>query len=686
MGPGAAAADPSCPNEALRTGASASLPDCRAYELVSPPNTGGIIPAAANLANTPHAFESPQISPDGRTVVFQSTQGALTGTEGSGINDRYLASRGPDGWSTQPIGPTARQTEQPWPGGITAQHDYYFLHAGGVCGFLGTVDQGSLISEFGEGEPCVDLLRKPDGSYEPIAEGSLGDDPRSEGFLITPGATHVIFDTSRGGDEAIQLEPSAPETGTVAIYDRTPGGPTRVVSLLPSGTPAAGQNAAYQGAAADGTVVAFKFISNGVFEAPLYVRVDNAHTYEVTAAENTFAGISQDGAQVFYANAASEETALQTPADLFSFDTTTQTTTQITNVGDAQFVNVSADGSRVYFVSPSQIGGQGLVGEPNLYVWDRGSGTTTFIATVDPGDLSGAGYSSYPFPPSLAGWTEFATGHKNEQFGAGANLSRTTPDGSAIVFESRAKLTGFENEGHSEIYRYDAIERSLTCVSCGPGPGPAVADASLQSFRVGAEDHARPLTAVQPSVNLSEDGNMVFFQTGQALVPADVNGRQDVYEWETDGTGNCREAAGCTSLISSGGASRDSFLYSATGDGSDVVLLTPQPLVPEDENGATGALYDARIDGGFPASESGGVPCAEDSCQGLPTPPPAQLAPGSTGFSGHVARPRSRKCRRHGKAGHVKARRARCRGGRHPRHEGRHRGAGQPAHSGKGGR
>jgi hypothetical protein len=671
---GAAPAGAACPNEAFRSGPSAGLPDCRAYELVSPPNTGGILPTAANLANTPHAFESSLISPSADTAVFQSTQGALPGTNGTGLTDRYLAIRGPDGWATEPIGPTATQTEQPWPGGITPDHSYYFLHAGGVCGFLGTTDQGSLVQEFGNGEPCDDFIRGPGGSYELIARGSLGEDPRAEGFYIAAGATHVIFDTSRGTpaeDQPIQLEPNAPPTGTVVLYDRSSGGPTHVVSLLPGNvTPAAGEDAFFAGSSADGSTVAFKLGSadSGETKPSLYVRVDNANTYEVTSVADTFAGVSEDGDQVFYANAASSPSALQTPADLFSFDTATQATTQITTVGDAQFVNVSADGSRVYFVSQSQIGGEGIVGQPNLYVWDRAGETTTLVATVVAGDLAGAAYPSSQFPPSLVGWTEFAqTATKESQFGAGANLSRTTPDGSVIVFESAAQLTAYDNAGHQEVYRYRVGDGAPVCVSCGPGVGPATADASLQSFSGGLGDHVHPLNAINLAVNLVDDGGTVFFQSKQTLLPADANGRQDVYEWEADGVRGCGDAGGCTALISTGRATKDSFLYAATTNGSDVLFITPQPLVPQDQNGGTGALYDARVQGGFPQPPGSPAPCQDDACQGSPTPAPSQTFPGSTAFSGHGNRSPGKRCARH----HRRPKKGRCAAGKH-RHGHRH--------------
>ncbi len=193
-----------------------------------------------------------------------------------------------------------------------------------------------------------------------------------------------------------------------------------------------------------------------------------------------------------------------------------------------------------------------------------------------------------------------------------------------IAFESTAKLTPFDNAGHREVYRYDANAESLVCVSCGAGLGPATADASLQSTFQGNGDFLHPLSAVEAIPNLSKDGDTVLFESKQALLPDDFGAVNRVYRWHN----------GELARISGSDSDTDSFLYAANADASDVLFLTFDHLLPQDIN-QNGAIYDARVDGGFEPPESVVTePCSGDACQGAPSATPAEPGIASSGING----------------------------------------------------
>ena len=102
---------------------------------------------------------------------------------------------------------------------------------------------------------------------------------------------------------------------------------------------------------------------------------------------------------------------------------------------------------------------------------------------------------------------------------------------------------------------------------------------------------------------------------------AATNDQVDVYEWELEGTGDCAHGSGgCLSLISTGQATSNDYFLDSSPDGKNVFFGTHSKLVPADQD-EEGDLYDARIDGGFPAPLGAG-PCEGDACDHPPAAPP----------------------------------------------------------------
>jgi hypothetical protein len=103
---GTAAAETVCPNAALRTGPSANLPDCRAYELVTPVNKNG---GEAEVEELSPSGESAQIS--SRATLQSETTGDIAG----GFSF-YTLTRTAEGWASTSIAPSASEYEGPYHG------------------------------------------------------------------------------------------------------------------------------------------------------------------------------------------------------------------------------------------------------------------------------------------------------------------------------------------------------------------------------------------------------------------------------------------------------------------------------------------------------------------------------------------------------------------------------------------
>ncbi|HKT82437.1 MAG TPA: hypothetical protein VJQ84_01230, partial [Solirubrobacterales bacterium] len=454
-------------------------------------------------------------------------------------------------------------------------------------------------------------LRGPGGKVEPVGLGSGGEDLEARGRWVGPGG-RVVFTSD------VPLEQGAPPSGTTAVYERMPGGPTRVVSLLPGETPlSGGESAEYLGVAAGGGAVAFGAGGH------IYARVAAAKTVDVVAGAATYGGTSSDGGHVFY----------ELGGDVFAFDTGTGTTTKVGSGGQSTMVNVSADGSHVYFVSPSVLtggeansqGGKAAAGKENLYAWDAAGDTVRFVATVEEGDVLGeappAGGANAPLG-GLGMWTDNAVNPSQGRFRGPANdPSRSSADGSILVFESRAQLTDYANRGHSEIYRYVAAGGELNCVSCSPTEAPASTDARLVARYAPLLSSTPPVNAISQVQNIADGGQVVFFQSAERLAAQDVDGRIDVYEWKAPGVDGCGRPLGCVFLISGGRSAGDDYFYGATPDATTVFFFSGDQLVPQDRD-STPSLYAARIGGGYPPPPQAPPACLGDACQPTVIPPP----------------------------------------------------------------
>jgi ribosomal protein S11 len=638
-----------CPNEVFRIGPSAALPDCRAYELVTPARGGVKAP------NWQAEVDTQLTSVNGGSLLFASSIGGMGGVEGNGVHDVFDANRGAAGWMSAPVGPTGEQATFPVLAWASPSNSYGAWHLNQQYG-------GSLAFNPGVTDE-ISYLREPDGSFEFIGVGSLGSDPQVAVDFVSPNVDHIIFSNRHTFDLSIPLESNAPPEGTKAVYDRAPGGETHVVSLLPNNvTPSAGEDAFFLGASADGSSVAFRI---GDDSGTTYVRRGNTTTRAVGAGV-TFGGLSHDGRFLFYLQA----------GDVFRFDVESGQTQQIGSGGASTIVNLSADGSAAYFVSTAALtgnqrnafGAKATVGAQNLYSWIGSSDALRFIGAVAPSDLTGG----VNLGKWIGGTGEGPAAHR----GSAVDPSRSTADGGVIVFESRASVTGYPNQNHLEIYRYVVATRDLTCLSCLPTGVAATSDARLQDV-FGDVPQFVPLTAAAPVTNIANGGANVFFESDERLVPRDTDGTTDVYEWTQTGFGGCSRSTGCLALISSGQSGGPNYLYAVTPTGSDVFFRTGDSLVGRDTDDGQPSIYDARVNGGF-AEPPLARECLGGACQGAGASPAPFSTPGSAALHGpeNVKPAKRRSCghgkhrvHRHGKH------KGRCvRNRRHHQHAHHHRG------------
>lgn len=661
-----------CPN-ATFTGFEALLPDCRAYELVSVAADDTYVPDGVGEGTSEFTGE---ITGSSRHIRAAEAGNAITyvagptasgvggnGYTGNGSGNNYLAVHGAKGWEAGDIS-LAVSTET-------------------FTEFTDFSDDLSVQTVYAPRFP--ELKADP----EPAPECSEGIE-----FAHTASGLHALTPNNFGqsncfapavdisaDDNHILLEPFAALTPGAAkgepgrgrnLYDSVDG-ELHQVNVLPDGKPEAEAGATlgwyynreeseytYDNAvSANGSRIFWTSLTKEEYGRAnaLYVRENDAQpqspveggrcvtpadacTLQIDAAEpgapgpsggGHFVDASRDGSKVFFTDVnrlTKNATAGAEEPDLYEYEVNSEAgapgrlidlTVDGSEHADVQgLVGVSEDGSDVYFVAEGVLAGSNgegrspVAGQPNLYM-DEGGHTALVVTLVARDDELGNNGSP------LGDW----------KLDPGERAAEVAPGGRFVGFMSTLSLTGYENRGVPEVYVYDAGSRRIFCASCNPTGAPPIGLSEGVPYEGSFVGISQSASFMLRWIN-EREGAQVYFMSNQPLVPNDTNAHQDVYEWESDGSGDCREAAGCISLLSNAGPIGNAYFMDASADGSDVFITSRSALTPTalDE---TVKLYDARVDGGVTENR---LSCTGTGCQGSPPAPPIFATPASVTYNG----------------------------------------------------
>ena len=573
-----------CPNEALRAGLAANLPDCRGYEMVTPAQKNAALIGAVLFGPS-----FPAIAEDGSRVIVPSVQ-CFAGAE-SCIAHRgsegqlYEFSRASGAWQTNPLAPPANQfpTESFWSFGANANS--FLFSTPGV--------QGG--DEF--------FARQTDGTYRPI--GPIGEGGVVFNVLVATAIassadfSHVVYGTlhpewsfDQGQGEAHSLYEYTNASNAAPALVGVSGGPgsTDLISTCGVGLGAMSGSAAniYNPLSEDGRILYFTVQAcatgsgaNAGKEVPatsLYERVDQSRTIAVstavaatcttpecqssTPAGAAFEGASRDGQRVLFTS--TQQLTDQASQDRRGGDTAEGGTGCGRTAASASGCNLylsecpqhcedpsqrklidisegakdgggprvqgtvalSPDGGRVFFVAKGAL----TTAKNRLGEGAQTGAENLYLYERDEahpqGRLSFVARLSEEDQPNWAGGAPFegAEGTLSTQ---GLGVANITPDGRYLVFTSTRALTADGSAGPAQVYRYDSQSEEMTRISVGQGgfndngnAGKAGANASIAPS---GNSFALGDGPAHTNPTMSNDGSYVFFQSPVALTPGALN-------------------------------------------------------------------------------------------------------------------------------------------------------------------
>lgn len=638
----ASAVAQSCPNEQLRAEqGDQHLPDCRAYELVTPTDKG----ATQDLFAFGSELDSAIPSNGGERVALST--GAQLGESPGPAENYYVFSRTVSGWQMASVHPATGSADTSYRADIFSSD---LSQVGVVSGTSSNAENNSPDETFQVGPPG--------GPYTTVASTVYSQNGSQDGRLTqllgaSEDFSHVVLGST--DHSLLSATPTGTDEGAFDLYDYA-NGQLRLVNVttggslvsacgaeLGSGISVAG-NFAHNAVSTDGSKIFFTSPDSNAASksepgceepAQLYMRLNDSETVELSAPEPGvvvpsaeqypvfYEGAAADGSKVFFVTearlTADDDDVFHEP-ELYEYNTEAPQGERLTRIsrgeplspgesrhadGDVEeFVAIAEDGSTIYFAGNGQLTADAPVStEPKLYRYDTITGTTRYIG-----------------PESMGLVTDVSS------------------NGKFFLFPSAKSLAGYSNGGIAQYYRYDDENGSLICVSCSPRDTTAVGATLPRDESVLSTPDLTPGLRA-----MSEDGRYVFFDTADQLVPQDTNSTseeggnvppgQDVYEWEQDGTGGCVQGEGCLHLISSGTSEAASMFLGASENGENIFFSTHSALVPQDVETMSGNIYDARVNGGFVAPHLAAT-CVGEGCRLIGSTAPVFGESQSSAFSG----------------------------------------------------
>jgi len=650
------------------------------------------------FGSAPKSEEGIAVDPGNEAYVAEEGNAILVHTDGSfapdatAVASAYVFSRGAAGWGMSVL---AQSIDDPQEVEKAKLFDPKDLSE------VGFVDEVGTHSELNGGDESAFhhtvLVGPPDGPYEPLYSLSgLASEELNEEEIMAGGSENLSRVVLESKNHSLAAGAEGQDEGTDVLYEAT-GGECEPMPphcslidvneegrAMPCGA-TLGQGelslgGAHSAVSSDGSRIFFTAPEpsetgkeaptgpgcwNGGVENPpeLYMREGGARTVKISAPE---AGVK-----------------VGTPGN------PDPENPELPSV----FVGASSDGSKVFFMTKTELTKNAVGHTPELYEYETASGRLALISAGESGMAEGdvdsvtavssdgsavfftaygdlaPGASQYPLPPeeevsapvnlyrydTITGETTYVTtlnkdsypavfgeaynwytaefgGHGAEEEGLSyAKEWYTTGDGRFLVFGTVLPLTGFDNT-HAP---------GVTCPNNYTG-GEAP-EGCFELYRYDAV--TKQIVCVSCAGGAPVDGayfaRSSYFDSPASGPPRPISedGKEVFFEsanvlvpQATPGKVHVYEwHEGTISLISSPNDPGNALFLGSSGTGSDVFFVTHAQLVPQDTDQAAD-IYDARVDGGF-----GGLTppqCTGTGCQGVPAAPPIFATPAGVTFEG----------------------------------------------------